>query len=222
VQVEVSDTGAGMTPEVQGRIFEPFFTTKAGSGGTGMGLAICRGIVRAAGGEIAVASVPGRGTTFTVTLRRAQPEEAAEPEAKQPFEGRVLVVHPEALMRTALRRTLQGHQISFAATIEEAARMVEQGSFFDLVLCGPAPSSVETLRALLAERDAEQAARVMLVSADAPDSAGEPDGAQPPAVGTLDPSAIRGLVRRWLAAHGQAKGSSPGNRLLSGNHPAMK
>ncbi len=63
--VEIADTGGGFGPELQARIFEPFFTTK-GPQGSGLGLAVSYGIVQRHGGEIAVASVPGAGTTFTL------------------------------------------------------------------------------------------------------------------------------------------------------------
>ena len=64
VIVDVTDTGTGMSPEVQARIFEPFFTTK-GERGTGLGLAQVYGIVQRHGGEIHVTSTPGRARTFS-------------------------------------------------------------------------------------------------------------------------------------------------------------
>jgi signal transduction histidine kinase len=67
VQMVVSDTGAGMTPEVQARIFDPFFTTKVSSRGRGLGLAITHGIVRNHGGEIHV-SASSNATAFKVWL----------------------------------------------------------------------------------------------------------------------------------------------------------
>jgi two-component system, NtrC family, sensor kinase len=71
VAIDVRDTGVGIPPVNLERIFEPFFTTRADSGGTGLGLGLCRMLISEMGGRIEVHSELGRGTTFTVVLNRA-------------------------------------------------------------------------------------------------------------------------------------------------------
>ncbi|HEY3494823.1 MAG TPA: ATP-binding protein [Polyangiaceae bacterium] len=68
VLVDIEDQGAGIEPEHLPLIFEPFFTTKSEGRGSGLGLSIVRGIVDTLGGTISVQSVPGEGTTFTLSL----------------------------------------------------------------------------------------------------------------------------------------------------------
>jgi two-component system sensor kinase FixL len=77
VQLSFQDTGCGMTPDALARAWEPFYTTK-GEHGTGLGLAICRQIIDAHHGTLHLASVPGEGTTVTLTLPRAEAPGQAE------------------------------------------------------------------------------------------------------------------------------------------------
>jgi signal transduction histidine kinase len=70
--ISVQDSGRGMPPEVLQRIFDPFFTTKPVGEGTGLGLSISYKIIRDHGGSIRVASEPGRGTRFLISLPRSQ------------------------------------------------------------------------------------------------------------------------------------------------------
>ena len=66
--IEVSDTGTGIPPENMSKIYEPFFTTKEVGRGTGLGLAVCYGIISEHGGRLSVRSNIGKGTTFTIML----------------------------------------------------------------------------------------------------------------------------------------------------------
>jgi len=72
VAVEVADTGVGIPRVHLEKIFEPFFTTRAESGGTGLGLGLCRMLISEMGGRIEVRSALGQGTVFTVMLNPAE------------------------------------------------------------------------------------------------------------------------------------------------------
>ena len=76
VRLTVSDTGAGIPPDVLPRVFEPWVTTKPAGRGTGLGLSITREVVVSHGGSIAVRSEPGRGTVFTLDLPSEVPQKA--------------------------------------------------------------------------------------------------------------------------------------------------
>ena len=71
VAIEVSDTGVGIPPGQFEKIFEPFYTTRAASGGTGLGLGLCRMLISEMGGRMRVRSALNEGATFTVILRRS-------------------------------------------------------------------------------------------------------------------------------------------------------
>jgi len=75
IELEIADSGAGLTEEVRGRAFEPFFTTK--SHGTGLGLAIVYRIAEVHGGEVLAANCPEGGAAFTLRLPRRSLERAA-------------------------------------------------------------------------------------------------------------------------------------------------
>ncbi|MFN2501172.1 MAG: PAS domain-containing sensor histidine kinase [Pyrinomonadaceae bacterium] len=68
VVIEIEDTGVGIPTENMSKIFEPFFTTKEVGKGTGLGLAVCYGIISEHGGRLSVRSNVGRGTTFSIFL----------------------------------------------------------------------------------------------------------------------------------------------------------
>ena len=75
----VEDDGAGMPPEVLRRVFEPFFTTRPFGTGTGLGLAVSRGLIAGLGGELRLDSAVGRGTRAVIELPRAEAGPATEP-----------------------------------------------------------------------------------------------------------------------------------------------
>ena len=111
VRLVVSDSGEGMSKEVLGRIFEPFFTTKPVGKGTGLGLATCHGIVKQAGGHIAIYSELGKGTAVKVYLPRHAASATATPEPAKVHEHQtgsetILIVEDDALIREFAQQLL--------------------------------------------------------------------------------------------------------------------
>jgi len=130
VVLAVTDTGCGMSREVQERIFEPFFTTK-GMKGTGLGLSTVYGIVKQHGGHIYVYSEPEVGTTFKIYLPSTEEsgEEGGSKEPEQMPQGNrtILVVDDEPSIRRLVMDTLQplGYRTLEASGGEEALRINE-------------------------------------------------------------------------------------------------
>jgi two-component system NtrC family sensor kinase len=140
VRVEVADTGPGMTPEVQARIFEPFFTTKPPGEGTGLGLALCRGMIEDHGGTIAMESEPGHGTRFTIELplvERGKTEVEAASADRLPAiaQKTILVLDDEPDIAAVVAEALEsdGHQVDVATNAVMALEMLGQRSY-DLVV----------------------------------------------------------------------------------------
>ncbi len=137
-----SDDGVGMDEPTRERAFEPFFTTKPTGEGTGLGLSTVYGIVRA-GGDIAVRSEPGVGTTFTLAFPRATCRDISdvpEPDARtDPRTGneRILVVDDEQLIRLTVKGYLtpHGYRVEEACDAFEASlRLSRERDGYDLVI----------------------------------------------------------------------------------------
>ncbi len=132
VRLSISDTGEGMPADVVAHIFEPFFTTKEQGKGTGLGLAMCHGIVTQNGGQIRVITERGRGTAFHVYLpraRRAQPATGRESAAVPAQDGgqMVLLAEDETPVRMLAARVLKrrGFRVLEAQDGGEALRLAE-------------------------------------------------------------------------------------------------
>jgi signal transduction histidine kinase/ActR/RegA family two-component response regulator len=162
VAMDVLDDGVGMSPEVRERIFEPFFTTKPPGAGTGLGLAMCYGIVKQAEGHIEVESEPGKGSRFSVLLPREAaargspdlPDGAVSPSGRET----VLLVEDDATVREVTARMLRemGYAVLEAENAAAArARMERDGARIDLLLTDvvmPGGSGRELADALTAAR----------------------------------------------------------------------
>ena len=130
VVLTVSDTGQGMSKEIQTRIFEPFFTTKEQGKGTGLGLATVHGVVKQSGGNIWVYSEEGLGTTFKIYLPRAHDETAilrSEANYDVILVGHetILLVEDDEDVRNLTRRVLQnqGYTLLEAQDAQEALHL---------------------------------------------------------------------------------------------------
>ncbi len=140
VHLWVRDTGRGMTPEVLERAFDPFFTTKPPDQGTGLGLAVVHGIVRAHGGLITARSEPGRGTQFDIILPAVAP---AAPAAALAGEGtgggaeRIILVDDEPALVALGQRQLErmGYRVrGFSSPTEALAAIAADPAGVDLLI----------------------------------------------------------------------------------------
>lgn len=130
VMLAISDTGIGMTKEIQERIFEPFFTTKEIGKGTGLGLSTVYGIIKQMEGNIYVYSEEGKGTTFKIYLPyfKGETEPLKEEEREVP-EGSetILVIEDEKPVRELVCEMLRrkGYKVIEASGPEEATLLAE-------------------------------------------------------------------------------------------------
>jgi PAS domain S-box-containing protein len=163
VALTVTDTGMGMTPEVQARAFEPFFTTKPSGKGTGLGLATVHGIAARNGGGVNVYSEMGHGTSFKVYFPVADSTEVPAPVVANPVSSSVsagetvLVVEDAVALRELTRKLLQrlGYTVLVAANAEDALRVFTTHPAIDVVLTDvvmPGASGPELTRQLLDQR----------------------------------------------------------------------
>jgi CheY-like chemotaxis protein len=138
----VSDTGAGMTPEVLARAFDPFFTTKPLGEGTGLGLSMVYGFVRQSGGQVRIASRVGEGTTVHVYFPRHAGPAESEGDATPADELRtgdgemVLVVDDEPIVRMLIVDVLEegGYGAVEAADGPTALKILQSDLRIDLLV----------------------------------------------------------------------------------------
>jgi CheY-like chemotaxis protein len=143
VELMVSDTGTGMTKDIQQRLFEPFFTTKKPGDGTGLGLATVYGIVHQSKGAIRVYSEPGLGTSFKIYWPVADREMVAgspipEPVAPEHVRGdeHVLLVEDDTAVLKLAHSALEdlGYRVSIAEDGETALEILDGGANIDIVV----------------------------------------------------------------------------------------
>jgi PAS domain S-box-containing protein len=145
VVLEVADRGTGMTAEVLHQALDPFFTTKEVGQGTGLGLPVAFGIVRAHQGYLGLQTKPGEGTCVTLYLPRLTEDAGShatafevgrvlEPEVHRPHH--ILVVDDEEAVLDVIRRFLEiaGHQVRCAANVAQGLDLMDKGPAVELVI----------------------------------------------------------------------------------------
>jgi PAS domain S-box-containing protein len=185
VSLSVTDTGQGMSPEVQAHLFEPFFTTKPQGSGTGLGLATCHGIVKQSGGHIWIHSEAGQGTKVTIMLPecRNQPVGGAESmQARAPARGSetILIVEDEASVRRLAVLGLRslGYTVLEAANAAEALRIAATEHDIALVVSDVIMPGIRGPELATRLRSLRPKARILLTSGhtDAPEGFHDADG----------------------------------------------
>jgi CheY-like chemotaxis protein len=138
--IEISDTGTGIPSEIIANIFEPYFTTKAVGKGTGLGLAMAFGFVKQSDGHLSVESEPGRGTTFRLSMPRANDSDQptfSEPRINKVAGGveTVLVVEDDPTLRRAVARQLTelGYRVREAELADAALGILMSEDQVDLL-----------------------------------------------------------------------------------------
>ncbi len=174
VCLTVRDEGQGMDEATRSRMFEPFFTTKPAGQGTGLGLAVCYGIVKTAGGHILVDSGPHRGTSIRVLLPRAPegPTTTTQQEPRIPSHApggveTVMLVEDEDSVRNLLERVLTaaGYKVlTYASGDDALAAMAVGGAAVDLLITDMVMPGKQGDEVAAAMRERDPALRVLLIS----------------------------------------------------------
>ena len=139
VLVAVTDTGAGITPEVIERVFEPFFSTKPEGHGTGLGLSMVHGFIKQSAGHVEIYSEVGHGTTVKLYIPRADGDEEVRGDAPRADvahgEAAILLVEDDDQVRDTAAALLEelGYTLLRAASADEAMAIVESGASIDLI-----------------------------------------------------------------------------------------
>jgi PAS domain S-box-containing protein len=139
VRLSVIDNGPGIPTELCSRVFDPFFTTKEVGQGTGLGLAVSRGLVQALGGALTLESVPGEGASFHIDLKAAEdvlPHEAYTEPASHATRGRILLLDDDPSVLSTMRRSLaREHDVTAITDPRDALPLFASGARFDVIFC---------------------------------------------------------------------------------------
>jgi DNA-binding response OmpR family regulator len=183
VRLEVTDNGCGVSEANLTKIFDPFFTTKGplgggGQQGTGLGLTVCYNVVQSNGGDIAVTSKEGAGTTFSVTLPRSREPASSSripslplPEAatSSPTQ-RILVIDDEPMAQETLKGFLEQHDVVCCSKAEEGLEAHESKPFDFVILDVCLPGVLNGFQAFDEFEKSSTPPRVVFASGCFPDA----------------------------------------------------
>ncbi|MDH5297970.1 MAG: response regulator, partial [Desulfobulbaceae bacterium] len=177
VEVDITDTGTGISQKNLSKIFDPFFTTKKEGEGTGLGLAVCHSIVEHNGGAMRVASREGEGTIFTIALphdkasrlraMKADLEHgAATPSTRRQGKSRILVVDDEKMLNDMLLESLrlEGYEADGAYDGVEAMQRLKAKNY-QLVILDIRMPRKDGLEVLQFIRDEYPELKVLIITA---------------------------------------------------------
>ncbi len=173
VFLSVSDTGAGMAPDVLAKAFEPFFTTKEVGEGSGLGLSMVYGFARQSGGHVSIATQEGQGTTVTILLRSvgpildATPPSEVHPSAPPLGVERVLLVEdePQVLQFASSQLLGLGYEVTAVSSGVDALDLLAKGVPVDLLFTDVVlPKGVSGVELAKRAKDLKPDLKVLLTS----------------------------------------------------------
>ncbi len=142
VELQIRDSGHGMTPETRQRIFEPFFSTKPLEQGSGLGMTVVKAFAEEVQGRLEISSRPDQGTTITLLIphspgRIESPREARAERVLRPEPAWIVVVDGDSQVLAAMTRALQsrGFQVRPAMSFEQALALIEDQRVLIDLLC---------------------------------------------------------------------------------------
>lgn len=184
VQLTATDTGRGMAADILGRIFDPYFTTKSIGQGSGLGLAMVKGLVTQSGGSVTVESQPGRGATFALRFPIGAANIAGDVRHQTTVHAsirgaRILLVDDNQMILDLVSRLLRdvGATVTEMGSAREALQRVGEANDFDLILSDVVmPGGMSGIQLLRAIRDMAPGMARLLMSGYLPEEVGQLEG----------------------------------------------
>jgi len=181
IALAVTDTGIGMDADTRQRAVEPFFSTKGVGRGTGLGLSMVHGLISQLGGDFALTSELGKGTTVELLLPAAEPASAVDGAELEPqprgVQGTVLLVDDEELVRATTADMLGelGYHVIEAGSGLAALKLLDEGARADILMTDHLMPGMTGLELIEAVRQNGAIPRVLLMSGYAEAAGVAPD-----------------------------------------------